>query len=147
MLAFATNRVHGLGLTAEEFWCATPREIAAHARLADDQRNFVQSLYAGLQTTLHNAHFRTKKEDPVFLPAMFMPDYQPEAKQESTGGVPAWKRDRDRMAVSLARKNAIQAPGAQNNVVMLDDRTRRAAAAAKNGYDRAVIDRIMQGLA
>ena len=145
MLAFATNRVYGLGLTPEEFWCSTPREFAAHARLADERRNFEQSMYAGLQATLHNAHFVRDKGQPPFSPAMFMPDYRPKDKAPANGK-PQWLRDRERMQANIERKSIPVGPRG-DNVVMLDDRMKRAREAKAAGYDRETIDRILQGLA
>jgi hypothetical protein len=142
MEAFATNRVYGLGLTAGEFWRSTPRELAAHARLADERRNFEQSMYAGLQATLHNAHFLREKGQAPFSPAMFMPDY----RKASADSKPKWLRDRERMQATIMRKNLPVGPRG-DNVVMLDDRMKRAREATQNGHDRATIDRILQGLA
>lgn len=55
----------------------TPREFQALTEVWREDREFQISLYAGLQATLHNAHFRVEEGQPPFTAKMFMPDYVP----------------------------------------------------------------------
>jgi len=144
MYAFATNRTHGLGLEPFEFWAATPRELAAHVKILDRAQQFSQSLYAGLQSTLHNAAWATKERQ--FTPQMFMPGYTEHTEQEN---VPQWKRERDRVLQTIRGTRARPEPTPENHalVIQLDDRARRAKDAKERGESREVIDRIMTGTA
>jgi hypothetical protein len=70
MEALATNRVHGLGMTTEEFWNSTPRELAAHeALLRRDDR-----MLADVLAALHNGPL-IRKDEQHWTSDMFMPGY------------------------------------------------------------------------
>lgn len=57
-------------------------------------------MYAGLQATLHNAHFTRKDGQPPFSADMFMPGYKaPEASSEE----PQWKRDKKMLELALKK--------------------------------------------
>jgi len=145
MWAFATNRVHGLGLTGAEFWAMTPRELAAHSGVMERARDFMLAIHASLQATLHNAHFRHKKEDPVFTRDMFMPGYEQPKTSE-----PAWKRERAAMVAHMQRAkvgNPLNTDEGRAAVTMIDHRMKRAQDAKDRGEAREVIDRIMRGVA
>jgi hypothetical protein len=139
MWAFATSTVNGLGMTSEEFWASTPREMAAHARLLNRGREFTQGLCAALQATLHNAHFRHAKNDPVFTAEMFMPGYEPPAPADS------WRKDLQaatRFAMMFDPQR--QAQFAQVADVM-KERDARAKLAKANGAGLEEIKAIMRG--
>ena len=111
------------------------------------QRDLLLSVHAGLQATLHNAHFRTDPKQPVYTPAMFLDGYRPEGKAKPG---PDWKRDLEEVkrGMSLlqpAKPEVVEA--ARQNVVMFGDRTKRAKDAIARGESREVIDRIMRGVA
>lgn len=142
-MAYATNRVHGLGLEPHEFWSMTPRELAAHSKVTERAREFQSHLYAGLQATLHNAHFRGPK-DKAFTAEMFLPGYQREAQ------APDWKRDLQHAKEALAlvkRPDPRASKEAKETINYFADRVKRAQQAQTDGQPREVIERIMTGVA
>lgn len=56
--AFAVSR-DGLGLSADDFWASTPRELAALRAVWLQGIERTQYMHASIQATLYNAHFDT----------------------------------------------------------------------------------------
>ena len=114
----------------------TPREFKAHANVMDRAREFLLSTVAGVQATLHNAHFRHKSTDPVFRAEQFMPGYREPPKRRNNGlelilkGAPTYSKE------EIAEANGAMA-----------DRTARAAQAKMRGEPANVIRGIMEGAA
>lgn len=138
MLANATNRVYGLGLTAEEFWTMTPRELSAHQELADANTELLESLHAGIQATLHNAHWPQPK-GKAFLRDMFMPGYQPSVKPDESWRTVKLQMDTMRKATET-EKRALDL-----NAAAFHARAAAASHARANGASRGEIQRIMEG--
>lgn len=101
------------------------------------KREFECSLYAGLQATLHNAHFDKPNGKP-FTAAMFMPGYKPP--------VQTWQEQKE-MAMRRIRRAA--APEIQKRVTDAGadflKRQKRAKEAQERGATRAEIKAIMEG--
>ena len=139
MWAYATNRVHGLGLSSAEFWASTPVELAAHIHVMDQSRLFLVGLYAGLQETLHNAHFRHKSSDPIFRKEMWLPGYKDLPKVDES-----WK-----IVKSLIENKPIT-PEQKHHMAHQNEqftmRQSRAAAAKARGATRDEVMRIMEGM-
>lgn len=72
--AFATSP-YGLALAGEVFWCLSPREFDALRRQWQHHQDRQAAFHAGIQATLHNAHF-TRDGGGRFTPAEFMPGYR-----------------------------------------------------------------------
>lgn len=135
MLAFATNRVHGLGMTPEEFWNSTPREFAAHrALLEDGDRKLAKVLCA-----LHNGPLM-RKDEQKWVEEMFMPGYEAPkpTKESSTIQYRVLKGALDR-----GKKKTPEEVEMQRQIAHRLMRAREAAQAGKSGE---VVTRIMQGL-
>lgn len=60
-------------MTEERFWSLTPREFEAYKAVWLDSREYLDRRFAEIQATLHNAHFRHERHDPLFQPQQFMP--------------------------------------------------------------------------
>lgn len=145
MYSFATSGAGGLGMTAAEFWASTPREFAARRKVFEQGREFDLRLYAGLQATLHNAHFRTERSQPVFTPEMFLPNYAPEPRHAARPGSAdeSWrtfKRQAQRAGRSPAERARLEA-----NAREFADRQRRASAAQARGATGREVVLIMEG--
>jgi hypothetical protein len=73
-------------LTAEALWQLTPREYGALKRTWESSRQYLNLRFAEIQTTLHNAWFRSKDHHPAaFLVEEFLPESQkkqPTAEEE-----------------------------------------------------------------
>ncbi len=55
----------------------TAREFQALKKQWAGARSHLDSLYAGIQATLHNAHFRSREHHPEpWTPEMFLPGYK-----------------------------------------------------------------------
>ena len=114
----------------------TPREFQAHSKVMDRAREFALGMVAGVQATLHNAHFRHKSADPVFRAEQFMPGYREPPKRRNNGlelilkGAPTYSKE------EIAEANGAMA-----------DRTARAAQAKMRGEPANVIRGIMEGAA
>lgn len=54
-------------------------------------------MYAGLQATLHNAHFQRDKSEGPYTPDMWMPGYVPPSKQDN------WKSSKRAMMMLAGR--------------------------------------------
>lgn len=121
----------------------TPRELEAHSRVAVERRDFAASLYAGIQSTLHNAHFKSPGKKG-FTPAMFL-----STSKSEVSDIPQWKRDLEhsRSALMLAKRHDPNSPEAKQTVSQSQDRAARAKAAKERGEPREVIERIMTGVA
>lgn len=140
MYSFATSPVHGLGMTGAEFWASTPREFASRRKVFEQARDFELRLYAGLQATLHNAHFRTERSQPVYTAEMFLPGYRDRAKPDES-----WRTFRA-VAQGLHRKRTPEERAAlAANAVEFERRQSRAAAAQASGAGRDEVIRIMEG--
>jgi hypothetical protein len=139
MYAFATSSAHGLGMTAAEFWASTPREFAAKRKVFEQAREFPARLYAGIQSTLHNAHFRHERSQPAFTPEMFLPGYR---------SVDAPRQDeswRTFKAQAMGHKRTPSERAAlQANAAEFAHRQSRAAAAQASGASGAEVIRIME---
>lgn len=140
MYAFATAPYHGLGMTPAEFWAATPREFAARRKVFVEAREHAASMYAAIQATLHNAHFRTERSQPVFTAEMFLPGYQ--AKQRA-------KPDESWRTFKAMAEGARRTPEERARLAELQrefgERQSRAAAAQASGAGRDVVIAIMEG--
>lgn len=142
MYAFATTPVHGLGMTGPEFWSSTPREFAARRRVFDQQREYSMSLYAGLQATLHNAHFRTERSQPVFTAEMFLPGYQERKRNQPDQ---SWRTFKS-LGQGIQRKRTPEERAQLQQLARdFELRQSRAAAAKANGAGRAEVIAIMEG--
>jgi hypothetical protein len=140
MYSFATQPVQGLGMTGPEFWAATPREFAARRKVWEQAREHTMHLYAGMQATLHNAHFRTERSQPVFTAEMFLPGYEAPKEDRS------WQRFRD-MAEIQRKPTAEERAMLDTNAREFSERQSRAAAAKAQGADRELVMAIMEGRA
>ena len=141
MWAFAISP-HGLGLSSLDFWAMTPRELASHRKVFDHGREFDLSLVAAIQATLHNAHFRHSKSDPVFEPEMFMPDYKPPTK---TVG-PQWKRDLEHVRKQFETvPDPARIAEAKDALDVMGERAKAARTARSHGATAAEVKAIMNG--
>jgi hypothetical protein len=142
MYAFATTPVHGLGMTGPEFWSSTPREFAARRKVFEQSREYSASLYAGLQATLHNAHFRTERSQPVFTAEMFLPGYRAASRSKPDESWRTFKA----LAEGRERKKTPEERAALETLTRdFEMRQSRAAAAKANGAGRAEVIAIMEG--
>jgi len=137
MLAFAESP-HGLGIAAEDFWRSTPREIAARRRVFDQSREFLQSLHASIQATLHNAHWLTEKGQKPFTPQMFMPGYKDEREAK-----PDWRKDLEAFKSQLPAKPD---PAMLQVSREIEGRMKKAAAARAQGATSEQLRNIMNGV-
>lgn len=137
MLAFAESP-HGLGIAAEDFWCSTPRELAAKRKVFDQSREFLQSLHASIQATLHNAHWLTEKGQKPFTPQMFMPGYKDEREAK-----PDWRKDLEAFKSQLPAKPD---PAMLQVSREIEGRMKRAAAARVQGATSEQLRNIMNGV-
>lgn len=121
----------------------TPRELEAHSKVAEQQRELTSGLYAGLQATLHNAHFKWP-DKKGFTPAMFLGKNV--RKSDTT---PQWKRDLEhsRAALQLVKRIDPDSKEAKETVNQFQERAERARAATERGEPREVIEQIMSGVA
>ena len=119
-------------------WGLTPREYGALKDQWEDSRQFQQALYAGLQATLHNAHF--KQPTGGFRAAQFMPGYvepKPDPQQQKVISIAhATRPQTDDERQSIEEQNRVFA-----------DRARRAHEAQSRGASREEVPGIMGGLA
>jgi len=137
MHAFGTTPVHGLGLSDADFWASTPREFAARRKCFEQARDFTSRLVAGLQATLHNAHFRHKESDDIFTPNMFLPGYTKKP------AVPRpWQQDLAALQKAITPLKQQSVTGSDDNFLM---RHSRAAAAQASGASREDVIAIMEG--
>jgi hypothetical protein len=133
--------VNGLGIEPSDFWAMTPRELEAHSKVADQQRELISGFYAGLQATLHNAHFKWP-DKKGYTPKMFLGGQEKPTE-------PQWKRDlaESRSALMLVKRPDPNSEEARNAMDYSIDRTRRAIEAKQRGEPREVIEKIMTGTA
>jgi hypothetical protein len=128
--------VHGLGLTAEEFWSMTPRELAAHESLVER----AQRRDAEFMAALYNGPL-LRKDKKSWSAAMFLPNYE-EVK-------PTWEQDLETFKAAFAPKTG-QTEEEKKQAVegekMFADRMDRARIAQRAGADQSKLSRIMQGL-
>lgn len=142
MYAFATSSPHGLGMTAAEFWSSTPREFAARRKVFEQAREFAARLYAGIQSTLHNAHFRGERT-PAFTPDMFLPGYRSNdaPKQDES-----WRTFKAQAMGLQNKRTPAERAALQANAAEFAQRQSRAAAAQARGASGAEVIAIMEGL-
>lgn len=137
MWAFGVSP-YGLGLSDRALWGLTPREYAALKDQWESSREFHQSLYAGLQATLHNTAGKSFKGR--FSPAMWMPGYVPPTPMAI---------ERARMEMQQAHTAPIQSPeeiaACAERLRVSQDRARRAGEARARGASRQEILDIMEG--
>lgn len=136
-MAFAESP-HGLGIGAEEFWRSTPRELAAKRKVFDQAREFLQSLHASIQATLHNAHWLTEKGQKPFTPQMFMPGYKDEREAK-----PDWRKDLEAFKRQLPAKPD---PAMLQVSREIEGRMKKAAAARAQGATSEQLRNIMNGV-
>ena len=132
MWAYATNRVHGLGLTSDEFWNSTPRELAAHGRVFE--RGPWMQLNAAVMAALHNGP-ATRRDGKPWTADMFLPGYRPDVKKDESWkvfkrGVMAYERkvtpeeretmtrQADEFKARQARAVALKASGASREQIV-----------------------------
>ena len=139
MEADATNRVHGLGMTPEEFWSSTPRELAVHRTVRENAMRFFEYRFAELQATLHNAHWVRERSQPPFTADMFLSDYKPDSKPDES-----WKIVK--ATAMNARKMTLEERRAVDEHVQ-DFATRQSQAAAlkASGGTREQVIALMEG--
>jgi hypothetical protein len=132
-------------MTPAEFWATTPRELEARTKVFERGREFVGTLYAGLQATLHNAHFRTKEGQAVFTTDMFMPGYKgPLASDKPDQSWRAFKRTAKAIHIQRTPEERAKLLQVARD---FDRRSSRARAATAAGAGRDEILRIMEGAA
>ena len=133
-MAFATNRVHGLGMTPEEFWNSTPREFAAHTALLDrtDRR------LAEVLSALHNGPL-VRKDERQWTSDMFMPGYEPPKPTKAASTL-------QYRVLKGALRGKKKTPEETEMQRQISHRMKRAQEAAQAGQSGEVITRIMQGL-
>ena len=147
MWAFATSRVHGLGLTSEEFWASTPCEFAAHVAVFERSREFSISLNAALRAALCNGPL-IRDDKKMWTPDMFMPGYDPtEAKAGRSDD--SWRRSKEKVmgvveALNRPRPTPEQKRELDNAAMKFTERQMRAAVARANGASSAEVVRIME---
>lgn len=135
--AFGTSPA-GLGLTSRQFWAMTHAEFYALKDIWEEGRRFQQSMYAGLQATLHNAYFK-----PVngkrFKPSMWLP------------GVGAAARPDPKLASIIAKAHEWrpatkeETDAVKEQTRIFEDRQRRAQQAKEAGAPREELIAIMNG--
>ena len=133
LLAFATNRVHGLGLTQEDFWSMTDRELAAH-------REVCAAPMAAILSAIHNGAMTRKDEQP-FTPEMFMPGYvelAPKAGIAEDQRLSIWA-----LLKARQRRPTPEDFEAQKQIAYRMNRAREAAA---SGATAEQINAIMRGV-
>lgn len=124
-------------MAPDEFWASTPRELQAHSKVAEQEREFISRIYAGLQSTLHQAHWPQRGGWPA-------DGFLGKRKEDA---VPQWKRDLAAARAALVVVKRPDAEAAKETIDYFSDRTKRASEAKRRGEPREVIDRIMTGAA
>jgi hypothetical protein len=139
MWAFATSP-YGLALTEQQWWAMTPREYIYLRERWYEARMFHLSLNAGIQATLHNAHFQT--DGKPFTAEMFMPGYKHQAKQ-------TWQEQK-RMAQEIASMKRNLTPEDLRRLsegdAIFRDRSARAKAMQAAGAPAEKIRAVMEGI-
>lgn len=132
----ATNRVHGLGLTEDEFWSMTPREYHAHVSLLDRS----ERANARLLAAIHNGPM-VRKDEQMWTSEMFMPGYE-EAKPSAESQTITYRT----LKGALGKKKKMTAADmeAQRQIMI---RMKRAQEAAEAGKGPDVVNAIMRGVA
>ena len=146
MWAFATNRVHGLGLTSDEFWASTPCEFAAHVAVFERSREFAISLNAALRAALCNGPL-IRDDKKMWTPEMFMPGYDPGSLEPPRDD--SWRRSKEKVmgvvaALNRPRPTPEQKRELDNAAMKFQERQMRAAVARANGATSAEVVRIME---
>lgn len=98
-------------------------------------------MYAGIQATLHNAHFTHEPNSP-FIPAMFMPGYRPPAQSLEE------KKEMARLVSGALRTKMTPEETAAANLgaEVFRDRARRAREAQAQGEAPEKVRSIMEGI-
>lgn len=148
MWAFATNRVHGLGLTSDEFWASTPCEFAAHVAVFERSREFSISLNAALRAALCNGPL-IRDDKKMWTPDMFMPGYDPDRASLEPLRDDSWRRSKEKVmgvvsALNRPRPTPEQKRELDNAAMKFSERQMRAAVARANGASSAEVVRIME---
>lgn len=147
LFAFATNRVHGLGMTVARFWGATWLELSAHRRVLDNSLDFHRIQHADVMAALYNGPLVRTDKQP-WTSQMFLPGYARAKSQPDSSGAPSWKRERDAMMANITKAkqpDPVNTEEGRANVVMIDHRMRRAKEAREQGQSREVIEGILTG--
>lgn len=138
-VAFATNRLHGLGMTRMEFWNSTPREMEAQINLLDRD----DAIAASLLSALHNGPM-IRGDKKFWKPAMFLPNYQEEKPDPKTQKAQAdlqFQMMKARFAPNTKTPHQVEMER------QIAHRMTRARQAQADGLSAEVIQKIMTGLA
>ena len=140
--AFGTSST-GIGLSSIQFWSLTPKEFQALTKEWEKHREFECSLYAGLQATLHNAHFK-RDDGQGWSPAMFMPGYKPRVQtwQEQLQRAKLRERQGQRVDIKERRRVHEQHQAAKSE---FEAKQKLVEEARARGATREELKAIMRG--
>lgn len=101
---------------------------------------FGMAMYAQIQATLHNAHFRHERSDPMFTGEMFLPGYKPQQQ--------SWQQQKEMLAQRAQRKPMTpeQLRKIQEGSDIYRDRAKRAREAQERGESPEKVRALMEGV-
>lgn len=132
--------MRGLGLSAQEFWTASWREIHARRRVYDRAQDRELRIIAGIQAALHNGPL-TRRDKKLWTGEMFMPDWREEPSK------PAWQsqiEDMRRMAERSRKRTPEEMAAGAEAARIWTERMERAQTARRAGASDEEIRRIME---
>ena len=135
-MAFAADRVRGLGMTPEEFWNGTPREFDARAALLKRE----DRMLAGILSALHNGPL-VRKDERMWQVDEFMPGYEPPKPSTQIKEAGSLQYQALKGGFSANQKRTAADQDAQRQIAFRMQRAREAQAAGATGEQLSAIMR------